>query len=292
MSGTRVRPAPMRLGRRRLPRRLLRRLPRPGPRALAVLLALVALAAGGWVWLRNSSLVAVKRVTIVGVSGRDAQQIRSALLSAAHNMTTLNVKMAALRTAIEPFPVVKHLHVTTHFPHQMRINVVEQVPVAVISTAGVQEAVSADGTLLRSSSGAGSLPSIPLSVAPGGTRVTGTTLSVVRLLAAAPYQLLAKVSQASVSGSQGLVAQVRNGPKLYFGAGSDLSAKWAAAAAVLADPGSAGADYIDVTVPARPAAGAGSDNASSPHSASGQDGAGSATDSGQSSASTGSTVGG
>ena len=68
MSGTRARPAPVRLTRRRL----LRRLPRPGLRTLAVVLAVLALAGGGWVWLRNSSLVAVQHVTIVGVSGRDA----------------------------------------------------------------------------------------------------------------------------------------------------------------------------------------------------------------------------
>jgi cell division protein FtsQ len=288
MSGTRARSAPIRVARHRL----LRRLPRPGLRALGVLLAVLALAAGGWVWLRNSSLVAVQRVTIVGVGGRDAPQIRSALLAAAHNMTTLNVKLAALRTAVEPFPVVKHLHVSTDFPHRMRIEVVEQVPVALVSTAGVRVAVSADGTLLHGASIPGALPTIPLSVVPGGSRVTGATLSAVGLLAAAPYQLLGKVSQAMDSGTQGLVAQVRNGPKLYFGADSDLGAKWAAAATVLADPGSAGADYIDVTVPSRPTAGAGSDTASSPQSTSGQDGTSGTPGSGQSQASTGPTIGG
>jgi cell division protein FtsQ len=267
MSGARARSAPMRVRRRRL----VRRLPRPGLRALAVVLALLALAGGGWVWLRNSSLVAVQRVTIVGVSGRDAHQIRAALSSAAHNMTTLDVKMSALRTAVAPYPVVKQLHVSTAFPHRMRIEVVEQVPVAMISAAGVSVAVSADGTLLRGTSLPGSLPTIALPVSPGGTRVSGSTLQLVRLLAAAPYQLLPKVSQA-FSGAQGLEAQLRNGPKLYFGNADDLGAKWAAAAAVLADSGSAGADYIDVTVPSRPVAGAGSDNASGAHSTSSQAG--------------------
>jgi len=261
-----ARSASVRLPRRR--RRLgrgLRRLPRPGPRALAAVVALLALAAGGWVWLRNSSLVGVQRVTVVGVSGRDAGQIRAALVAAARNMTTLNVKMAALRTAVEPFPVVKQIHVSTDFPHRMRIDVVEQVPVALISAAGQQVAVSSDGTLLHGISVPSSLPTIPLQVSPGGSHVTGPTRSVVRLLAAAPYQLLNKVSQASDTGAQGLQAQMRNGPKVYFGTAGDLSAKWSAAAAVLADPASAGADYIDVSVPSRPAAGAGSDSSSGAH---------------------------
>lgn len=301
MSGARARSAPLRLTRRRpstrrqssTRRRLLpHRLPRPGLRALAVLVVILALAAGGWVWLRDSSLVAVQRVSIVGVSGRDAHRIRAALGSAARNMTTLDVKLSALRTAVAPFPVVKQLHVSTDFPHQMRIDVVEQVPVAMISAGGVQMAVSADGTLLRGASVSGSLPTVSLPVSPGGTRVTGSTLDVVRLLAAAPYQLLTKVSQASAGGTHGLQAQMRNGPKLYFGSDGDLAAKWAAAAAVLADSGSAGADYIDVTVASRPAAGAGSDTASSTHSTSSQGGVVGSGSTAGSTVSAGSTIGG
>jgi cell division protein FtsQ len=174
---------------------------------------------------------------------------------------------------VAPYPVVKRLYVSTDFPHRMRIDVVEQVPVAMISAAGVRVPVSADGTLLHGVSVPASLPTVPLPVSPGGTRVSGSTLQVVRLLAASPYQLLGKVSQASETGTHGLEAQMRNGPELYFGSDDDLGAKWAAVAAVLADSGSAGADYIDVTVPSRPAAGAGSDTASSSHSASSQDSA-------------------
>jgi cell division protein FtsQ len=226
--------------------------------------AVLLLAAGAWFWLRSSPLVAVQQVTVVGVSGPDAAQIRSALTAAAESMTTLNVRMGALRTAVAPYPVVRQLHVTTHFPHQMRIDVSEQVPVAMIAAAGRQIAVSADGTLLHDATITSRLPTITLAVAPGGTHVTGATLRVIKLLSAAPYALLARVGQASDAGAHGLTAQLRNGPKLYFGDGGELGAKWSAAAAVLAGPYSAGADYIDVTVPSRPAAGAGSDAASSP----------------------------
>jgi cell division protein FtsQ len=243
----------------------LRRLPRPGPRLLAAVVVTLALAAGGWVWLRSSPLVAVQQVTVAGVSGPDAAQIRSALTAAAESMTTLNVKMAALRTAVAPYPVVRQLHVATAFPHRMRIDVVEQVPVAMIAAAGRQMPVSADGTLLHDATVSSQLPTISLAVAPGGTHVAGATLSVIRLLSAAPYALLGKVGQASDGGVHGLTAQLRDGPKVYFGDGSDLSAKWAAVAAVLAGPNSPGADYIDVTVPSRPVAGAGSDTASVPN---------------------------
>ena len=203
-------------------RRRRRRLPRPGPRFLGALVVLAALLVGGWFWLRDSSLVAVRRVTIAGVSGPDAPQIRLALRSAAREMTTLNVTTGAIHTAVAPYPVVKHVSVSTDFPHGMHIQVVEQVPVAMISAGGRQTAVSADGTLLHDTAASIPLPSVAVTVAPGGTRVTGAALDEVRLLAAAPYPLLAKVAQASTDPTHGLVPQLRDGPKLYFGASTQL----------------------------------------------------------------------
>ncbi|HEY2570335.1 MAG TPA: hypothetical protein VGI27_02625, partial [Solirubrobacteraceae bacterium] len=66
---------------------------------LAAIVALVAmpLLAGGWLWLRGSSLVAVSHVRVTGVHGSDARAIDAALSSAAHGMTTLQVNPATLR---------------------------------------------------------------------------------------------------------------------------------------------------------------------------------------------------
>ena len=242
--------------------RARRRLPRPRPRVIAALLALVLFAGGAWLWLRNSSLVAVRQVTITGVSGPDAGQIRAALTGAARGMTTLDVKFAALQTAVKPYPVVKHLSVSTSFPHTMRIDVAEQVPVAEISAGGRQIPVSADGTLLHDAAVSGPLPTISVSAFPGGTHVDRSLAPEVRLVAAAPYTLLAKVAQVSNDPSHGLVATLRNGPKVYFGDATDLRRKWASAVAVLASSSSAGADYIDVTDAHRPVAGAGPDSSS------------------------------
>ncbi|MDQ6745046.1 MAG: hypothetical protein M3Z27_03365, partial [Actinomycetota bacterium] len=109
-------------------------------------------------------------------------------------------------------------------------------------------------TLLHDVS-ATSLPLIPLRAPPGGQRVTETdALRAVAVLAAAPYALLGRITQVTQTGGQ-TVAQLGHGPSILFGDGSQLGAKWAAATAVLGDSGSAGASYIDVSDPARPAAG-------------------------------------
>lgn len=224
------------------------------------MVVLALLVGGGYLWLRSSSLVSVRKVQVAGVSGPNARQIRAALTAAARNMTTLDVNMAQLRTAVEPYPDVKHIEVSTHFPHGMTIRVSEQVPVAVLIEAGRRVGVAGDGTLLHDASLTSALPTIPVQVPPGGPRVTGYLLTEVQLLAAAPYEMLAKIGGVSDGPAHGLVAELRNGPSIYFGDPSQLAAKWTSAIAVLATSGSAGAEYIDVTDPNRPAAGASPDS--------------------------------
>ncbi len=223
--------------------------------AIGLVAALVILG-GGWLWLRGSSLVAVRKVTITGVYGPDATQIRSALTLSARNMTTLEVRLDQLRTAVAPYPVVKDLRVSTRFPHGLRIRVIEQLPVAALTSGGRSVAVSGDGTLLRDVA-TGSLPTIPVGLLPGGSQVTEhTVLDAVTLLSAAPGRLLSRIAQVSEVVPHGLVAQLRSGPEIYFGDTSDVDAKWIAATDVLAQPGAAGAAYIDVTDPSRSVAGA------------------------------------
>jgi len=252
---TRSRPGAVPRRGRRSARRRVRLSPSRLPIVLAVIVGLGLALAGAWLWVRDSSLVAVERVSVTGETGPDAGAIRSALVAAARSMTTLDVQMSQLHNAVSPFPEVKGLRVSSQFPHGMRIRVIEELPVAVVQVDGRQVAVGSDGALLHDVSGA-TLPLIPLGVPPGGPRLTEpSALQAVSLLGAAPYQMLPRVSQVTMVPGHGLVAQLRGGPSIYFGDGSRLHAKWLAATEVLADPGSVGASYIDVSDPMRPAAG-------------------------------------
>ncbi len=246
----------------RLPVRL--RVQLPGRRGWLILVLLLVLLGGAWLWLRDSSLVSVRHVTIQGDDGPEARQIRQALTSSARTMTTLHVQTDELKTAVAPFPVVKDLRVNTQFPHGLRIQVIEQIPVGAVAVGGRTIAVAGDGTLLHDVPATGALPSIPVRVTPGGSRLTADDgLPQASVLAAAPSGMLSRISQVTTVATHGLVVQLRSGPSIYFGDGSELGAKWTAATAVLADSGSAGAAYIDVTDPRRPAAGAGAANSSS-----------------------------
>jgi cell division septal protein FtsQ len=246
-------------------RRLRLRRPRLALSRRAVRLAILGFAAaaliltGGWLVLRDSSLVSVEHVTITGETGSDAGAIRLALESAALKMTTLDVQTGRLRAAVSRFPEVKGLRVSTDFPHRIVIHVIELLPVALVKSFGREVPVTGDGTLLPSVSTRTSLPVITLAEPPSGGHLQGAwALGAARLLAAAPPRLLPRLAGAMAVAGHGLVVQIRSGPSIYFGDATHPKAKWSAVVAVLANPSSAGATYIDVTDPARPVAGSAS----------------------------------
>lgn len=226
----------------------------PAARTTLAAAGVLVVLALGWLWLRDSPLVAVDDVTITGVSGPDASRVRAALEDTARDMTTLHVDHGALRTAVEAYPQVRDVRATTHFPHRLDIEVLEHNPVAALEADGRRVAVAADGKLLRQSP-PGEVATVHMGSLPGGDELTDRrALQAVEALGAAPAALRAKVAS-GWTGARGLSARMRSGPLLYFGSTDRLDAKWAAIARVLADPGSAGALYLDVRVPERTAAG-------------------------------------
>jgi cell division protein FtsQ len=254
--------------RRRLVPRL--RLPRLRPRLFGAILLVAAVLVGAFFWVRQSSLVAVQRVTVTGVSGPDAVVIRQTLVRTAERMTTMTMSVQRLRAAVARYPVVRSLRVSTHLPHSATITVFEQVPVGVLDGT----TVSARGTLLRDVNPSRTLPRITAASGPtapsagGGAAVTGTARADIYLLASAPYPIISRLATAGWKPGRGLTVAVRNGPVIYFGNDTRLVEKWRSVIRVLADPSSAGASYIDVTDPTRPAAGTGADTQSTEPSSS------------------------
>ena len=210
--------------------------------------------AGGWLWVRDSSLVAVRDVYVTGVSSSEGPQIRSALRTAALDMTTLHVREDALRTAAAQYPSIKGFDIDTDFPHKLSIVVHERAAVAAIQSGGATVAASADGLVLHGMRARG-LPTLRVRATPAGKRVTDRrTLGALDVAGGAPSELRDRI-QRLWSGPRGLTLDLKDGPDLVFGSGTGAPRKWAAALRVLADPSSAGATYLDLRVPERVAAG-------------------------------------
>jgi cell division protein FtsQ len=218
-----------------------------------VLLSVCALG-GGWMWLRDSSVVQVRDVFVTGLASAEEAQIRQALKSAALDMTTLHVREDALRAAVAQYPSIAGVETHARFPHKLSIEVRERAPVVAIQSGGGKVAASGDGRVLRGMKASG-LPTLRVRTVPAGERVTDRrTLGALGVAGVAPAELRRRIERLW-SGSRGLTLDLRNGPDLVFGSGSDAARKWTAAVRVLADPSAAGATYLDLRVPERVAAG-------------------------------------
>jgi cell division protein FtsQ len=226
---------------------------------------LVAAALSGlyYGWFRDSSLVRVSDVSVVGLTGPDAPRLRARLKEAAGQMTTLNVDEGALRAAVATEPSILSLRVVPDFPHGLRIDVLENHPVAAIQIPGSGVVPIAGNGVLMPDLKAGSVPELRPGTAPRLGRESGAparvaderALQLVRVAGAAPPALIRRAATIERRPGQGIVVTLRNGPPVIFGDDSRVVDKWRAAAGVLASRDSQGATYVDVRLADRPVAG-------------------------------------
>lgn len=237
------------------------RVPRPawtdagsgGPRRLAllVLVGLAGLLAIVYLTLRLTPLSTVQRVTVVGVQGPDAATIRRAIERAAVGQSTLGFSDGAVHRAVAGATSVTGVTVHTKFPHAVQVEVRQRLAVGAVESGDRRVAVSADGHLLPDWE-AGELPLIRDARTERGG-VIGGARAATAILGGAPAPLLARVAR--VDG--GTTVRFADGPALLFRDTHRLRAKWAAAVAVLNDPATRGATWIDLRVPDQPVAGRG-----------------------------------
>jgi cell division protein FtsQ len=223
-------------------------------RLIAGLVLAVAGLALGWLWFRDSSFAAVRHVTVSGSTSSDDARVRAALEAAGRGMSTLHVDGEALHDAVEPFASVADLRVRTDFPHDLRIEVIEHEPVAILQSGGSRVPATGAGLVLDGVR-ARDLPVVTSRTPPLDGRVQGRrALAALEVAGAAPAELRARSERVFWS-QDGVSVDLREGPELIFGSPRDARAKWTAAARVLAEDSSAGATYLDLRVAKLVAAG-------------------------------------
>jgi cell division protein FtsQ len=274
---------------RQLPRVALAIPPKVRRRAIALLLLAIALLALYRFWFKDSSFVRVQHVTVTGLTTKDAPRIRTALIAAAHDMTTLHMQDQTLNSAVSSFPVVKSVVAQPSFPHTLKIHVIEEQPVAVLAVGGERLLLAPDGSVLR-----GVVTGHPLALirssgaVPQDALTDRVPLTALHVAAAAPPALADRITTIT-HGKQGILVHLRDGPELMFGNDSRPVAKWLSAAAVLADSSSKGATYIDLRLPGRPVAGGLGADTLAPLSSTGQDTSPQSNDAAPSTSSSGTT---
>jgi cell division protein FtsQ len=142
--------------------------------------------------------------------------------------------------------------VEADFPHRLEIRVIEHRPAGMVGGLPV----AGDGTILRGLPVEGRLPELDVRGKVDGDRLSDpASLHAARVAGGAPAPLRGRLERIEIRAEEGIVVELRDGPELYFGSAKRVRGKWIAAVRILADPEAAGASYIDVRLPGRPAAG-------------------------------------
>ncbi|MGZ5313015.1 MAG: cell division protein FtsQ/DivIB, partial [Solirubrobacterales bacterium] len=195
-------------------------------RRLAALATIaLALAAGYFFWLRNSSLFEVREVEVSGATA-NAPEVAAALQEAARGMTTLHIRDQELRDAVSGFPTIASLKAQASVPHKLEIEVTERLPVALVKQGGATTPVSADGYLLRGVEADPGLPLLEPSQRLDGARLGARDIEQAALLGAVPDQLRKGIETSRFDPDQaGVVAELSNGIELRLGDSSEAAAK-------------------------------------------------------------------
>jgi cell division protein FtsQ len=245
--------------------------PQPGARArlpslrtAAIALTVIGLAVGAYVAALETSLFAVREITIVGGSARVQAQVRKALAPEL-GRSLLRISGGEIDRRLTALPDVVSVHVSRFFPDTLRVVVRPERAVLLLRQGKRSFVVSSFGRVMgpvfepRRSS----LPrlwltrSVPVSV--------GETLSLYdgKLAAAA----LAPIAPGLFRGGIRTVTSSASGLTLYLGSGlqirlgdiGNLRLKLTIARRILQIAASVSSSpppaYVDVSVPARPVLG-------------------------------------
>ena len=232
----------------------------PTRRSLAVGFGLLAVAVGGYLVARETSLFAIDRIEVRGGSPSVAAQVRDALAPFA-GRPLVGLDGSAVLRRVDALPSVVSATYDRAFPHTLRITVVPERPAAVLRRGPDSWIVSTRGRVLARL-GSTAVPRLPRIWISTRTPVrTGAELRVAGAATAARAAglagaFVARVASASETDGT-LVFHLRSGLELLLGDGGDIKLKVAVAERVLALLPT-GSTFLDVSNPGRPVSGTGS----------------------------------
>lgn len=220
-------------------------------------LAILLVAGLAYVFARQSSAFAIRRIEVAGAPAPVQAQVRAALAS------TLGASLLALHgdaivRKVEDLPTVVSVSYDRSFPHTLRLTVVPEKATAVLRRGRQSWLVSARGRVMAPEQQRAD-PALPRIWIPTSTQVAlGDLLAdehggaAARALALAA-RFPARIATASFAHGE-LLFRLRSHLELRLGEPTDVRLKLAIAGRALSllPPG---ATYLDVSVPERPVAG-------------------------------------
>jgi cell division protein FtsQ len=232
----------------------------PTRRSLAIGLSLLAVALGGYLIARETSMFAIDRIEVKGASPQVAGEVRQALASFS-GRSLVGLDGSAVLGKVSALPTVVSASYDRAFPHALRIAVVPERPAAVLRRGPESWLVSRRGRVMERLPGT-ALPRLPRIWISTRTRVSiGDELTTAGAAVAAHAVGLAGAfgsRVASASYTDGVLAfRLHRGLEVVLGDAGDIKLKVAVAERVLGILPT-GSTFLDVSVPGRAVSGTGS----------------------------------
>ena len=210
--------------------------------AVLLLLAIVV----GAVWLVFfSAYLSVQGVDVRGTSLLRAAQVSDAA-AVPEGQALARVDLERVRARVESLAPVASADVSREWPDQVRIDVVERVPVAVVEISGQLQGMDAEGVVFRSYSEAP--PDLP-QVQTGADTGSDALREAALVVAALPTDLAAKVDHVEVDTVDQIGLVLRDGRTVTWGSAEDSDLKAEVLAQLLV---ARKARSYDVSVPGQP----------------------------------------
>jgi cell division protein FtsQ len=225
--------------------------------AVLVVLVLVGSGVGAYIGARQTGVFALDRIQVAGAPPATAAKIRAALRPyVGVSLVRFDRHDAARRLA--SVSEIADARFDRDFPHTLKVRVHLERPVAVLRRGADAWVVSSTARVLQQLEKR-PYPRLPRIWLPASTGISVNStlggagaMGVAAVAPLRPLHLAADVRQVLV-GEGELTLMLSSGAELRLGDSGDLRLKLAIAKQIL--PLTAGATYVDVSVPERPVAG-------------------------------------
>jgi cell division protein FtsQ len=214
--------------------------------------ALLALGAAGFLVLR-SPLLSVSEITITGSEQSDAW-VAIERVGVVEGTPTIDVDATALEAALLTDPWIAQATVTVTWPGSVEVEVVEHVPVALVTVANGYAHLAASGAVVQLLDDPAGWPLIvvpePRMVRPGGVLLDAAIRGAIEFVSGLPPELAA--TTIVVVDDQRFLSATVGEYRVRLGRSIEMASKAAALMGLIGhgvEPGS----HIDVTAPRRPA---------------------------------------
>lgn len=211
---------------------------------VAVGLALLLLVGGLWL-VYFSSFLSVRGVDVRGTRLLSEAQVRQAA-AVPEGDALARVDLDRIRTRVEALAAVRSADVSREWPDQVRIDVTERVPVAVVEIAGQLRGMDEDGVVFRDYAQAP--PDLPR-VQTGSDTGSDALREAALVVGALPTDLAAKVDHVEVATVDEITLALRDSRTVRWGSSADSDLKAEVLAELLV---ARKAQTYDVSVPGNP----------------------------------------